>query len=206
MAVSDPYAVVADYKLYVPKTSSSDDATVLEQLGAASRAIDGRLGRFFALDASAVAREFIRPVGTDPRVLVVPDIGVSPTGIKIDRNGDGDFDDSGDDTLVAADWRLWPRNAALGPEARPWTRIDLTVPGDYSVWPDDQLIEVTAQWGWPAVPDAIKNITIEIVAVLRLGSPRATREISELGVGRSITQIANTVLEQHGWPYRKTRF
>ena len=127
-------------------------------------------------------------------MLVVPNIGVSPTSIKIDRNGDGDFDDAVDDTLVAADWRLYPRNADKGPEANPWTRIDLTTVGNFSVWPDDQLIEITAQWGWPAVPLSIKNIVIEIVSVLRLESPRATRIISELGIDRSITSIANTAL------------
>jgi hypothetical protein len=40
-------------------------------------------------------------------------------------------------------------------------------------------VQVTARFGWPAVPQAIVQATCQLVGILRLESPRATSQISE---------------------------
>lgn len=55
-------------------------------------------------------------------------------------------------------------------------------------WP--YLAEVTAIFGWPAVPKGIERATIDLTAILRLESPRATSHITE-----SIDTVVGTSFE-----------
>ena len=139
-------------------------------LKAVSRYLDRMLGRSFTKDAEAVARIFVRQPQGDPRVLWVDDLAVVPASIKIDENGDGGF--AGETALAADDFELWPLNADKGPEARPWTMIHLPPSGGRAGWPAGRRVEVTAQWGWPAVPEAIARATAHLTAVLRLETPQ----------------------------------
>ncbi len=95
--------------------------------------------------------------------------------VKSDDNGDG----TAEITLAATDYRLSPENAALDPEAKPWLGLRLNTWGAVSVWVPGRLYEVTAVFGWPAVPKAIERATIHLAAILRLESPRSTRRIAE---------------------------
>lgn len=203
MAITDPYALVADYKLSIPKTKSGDDTQLLEDLNTISRIIDARAHRFFGADASAVAQVYQRDPAADPRILWVADFSTDPTSIKIDRNLDGDFDDADDTLLVAADWTAYPRNAPLGPKASPWTRLILPPTSNITEWPAGHDIEVTAIRGWLSVPTAIKQATIQLTALLRMETPRATSRISEAGDSTSISPEAQRIIKQLVLPYRR---
>jgi hypothetical protein len=48
-------------------------------------------------------------------------------------------------------------------------------------WNCGHLVRVTGQWGWPAVPEAVKRACIHLTAILRLETPRSQRTVSEIG-------------------------
>ena len=182
MAISDAYATVAEYRQRTSKTGpSDDDAVILLQLKAVSRYIEHFLGRFFNVDASDVTRLFrVGDRGTVSnirarKILTIDDLSAVPTSIKIDEDNDGDFTD--ETALAASDFFLLPRNALLGPEAEPFQAIELTPWGDNPSWPEGLWVEVIGKFGWPAVPEAIKQATVDVTAILKLDSPRATNRI-----------------------------
>jgi hypothetical protein len=166
-AVTDPYADVNEYKQRVGKTSGDDDLALLDQLKAISRFIDIRLDRFFTQDAAVVVRTFD---GNGNTRLWLPDIA-STTGlvVKVDLNADYDFTDSNETLTINTHFWVGPHNADKGPEVWPWEYLEI-VPNNsvLSIWPSQvRAVQVTAKFGWPAVPNAIKELTIGIVRYLR---------------------------------------
>jgi hypothetical protein len=165
-------------------TNSADDTTIiLPAAKAVSRYMDLRLGRFFTKDAAALAREYsTRDLGADgdraSGLLYVDDIATTAgLSILVDTLQVGSF--AGLTPLAATEYELRPRNAALGPDPWPYTEIALTSWGT-SAWSGP--VQITAVWGWPAVPEAIKQACIQLVGILLMKSPRATREVN-LGLG-----------------------
>lgn len=151
---------------------------MLGNLKAVSRWLDHRLGRFFTQDASAVQRIFIRPRDQhDVTMLYVDDLAAAPTEVIIDKDNDGSFAD--ETALASSDYELRPLNADKGPEPGPYTAIYATHWGDEGGWPAELRIRVTAQYGWPAVPPAIRDATIELAGLLRIETPRSTSRIAE---------------------------
>lgn len=193
MAIADAYATVAQYKSAKEKTTADDDTDLTRQLLAVSRFMERRLGQFFNIDAAVISRLYTpryTPAGYSPTILDVDPIG-STTGVvvKIDTDGDGDFDEG---AIDATDYQLLPLNAAYGPEPSPYTQIEVTPWGDQGAWPVNTLVQVTAKYGWPAVPSAIIDACIELTALLRLETPRATNAMNELN------QLVNTSRQAQG--------
>ncbi|MGD9889693.1 MAG: hypothetical protein AB7R89_25780 [Dehalococcoidia bacterium] len=215
MVVSEPYAVAVDYRAAVTKSDAAEDAEILADLTAVSRFLDRRLGRFFTKDAADVARVFPTPhprnaprpgwaEAENPwlaagvaRTLFIDDI-VSATSIIVDEDRDGAFDDA---SLGVLDYELLPRNAALGPEPKPYTAIELTDYGSVYAWTPNTRVQITGVWGWPSVPPAIKAATIQLTAILRLESPRATQRVNELdqviGTSRQAQLIVNDLVRHY---------
>lgn len=187
MAVSDPYALVAEYDAVFPNRNGEDDGELLLQLTAVSRYIDSRCGQFFALDASPVARVFVGD-GSN-QLWLRTNLGATPTAVKFDTDSDGTF------ASTVTPVELWPLNAADGPEARPWRRIDLPPWCSYATFPKGMRVEVTARWGWPAVPAAVRQATIHLTAILRLESPRSTSSIDEIGRVVGMAPAASSIID-----------
>ena len=199
VSIESAYATSSQYRAVTGKTDIGQDADILTDLKAISRYLDSKMGRFFTKDAEDVARIYVAPENTF--ALWVDDLPAVPTTVKVDDNGDGVFET----TLAAADYELLPLNADKGPEPRPYTRIQLTPWGSYSTFIPGARIEVTAQFGWPAVPLAIQQATIHLTAILRLESPRATRRISELGEAIDTSPDAQRIIRQLTDQYRRIR-
>ena len=130
------------------------DEVLEAAINAASRSIDNYCGRRFWLDGTVATRTF---VATSTTSLDVPDGIGTTTGliIKTDPAGDGTFET----TWAATDYELRPIEAATAfPEAEPWTSIQaigaLTFPVATATGRSDR-VQITAKWGWPAVPDAV---------------------------------------------------
>ena len=175
MAITDAYATAATYRAVISKSDTAEDAEIDNDLKAITDYLEKELGCFFTKDASAVARQYFPPPNSG-RLLHTHYIGDSAGLIvKSDDNEDG----TAEITLAATDYRLHPQNAELDPEAKPWRGLMLNNWGDVSVWVPGRLYEVTAVFGWPAVPQAIERATIHLAAILRLESPRSTRRIAE---------------------------
>jgi hypothetical protein len=161
MARDIAYATIEDYRSsHVNKLTNDDDTAIGRALVAVSRHIDAKLGRFvgFGKDDTAVARLF----DTDYwNPLYVPDL-VSVTTLE-EWNGLA--------YVATTAYELGPLNASL--EGQPYSLIRRTS----GVWAS--RVRVTGIWGWPAVPEAIRAATIELAAILRIESPRATSAINE---------------------------
>lgn len=182
--MTDAYATAAEYRASIDKVDTSEDAEVLIDLTSVSRHIEKRLaGRFFTKDASAAVRIY-KP--RFPNILEVDDI-VTLTSIKVDAGRDGTYET----TLTAAEYELTPRNAADGPEPSPYTAIERLT----GAWANTSRVEVTAVFGWPAVPAAIKSACIQITAMLRLETPRAQSQVTDLGSIVSVNTTARNLID-----------
>ena len=136
---------------------------------------------------------------------MLPDFGSVPTSILIDEDNDGLFTD--ETTLATTDYELLPQNAILGPEAMPYDAIRLTPWGDKFLWPLGMRVEITAQWGWPDVPEAVKRYTADITSILRLETPRATARIEDgIGTISTIPASAQALIYKLGEQYMRREF
>lgn len=219
MAVSDPYATPALYRLIVSKSEAVEDALIEADLRAVSRYIDAEAGRFFSRDAAPVPRVYTVPdYGQGPPIdpfyitpfntsgelgtLDVDDIATT-TGlvVRTDLTDDGVFE-----TVWAygTDYRLEPENAALGPEPWPYTRLVVPSWSTRTGFVPGARVQVTACWGWPAVPDAVARATCHLAGVLRLESPRATNRVDEMGTVLSTSREARSIVRDLIKPYAKS--
>jgi hypothetical protein len=175
MAVTDAYATAATYRSLLDKSDTAEDAEILTDLKAVSRFIERKTGRFFTVDASAVDRVYqATPYSERPRSLFIDDL-VAITSIKVDTDDDGSFAD--EDAWASTDYELLPRNAADGPEPRPYTEVFIPSWSSKDFW-GGHLVQVNATFGWPSVPAAIERATVHLAGILRLETPRATRQVN----------------------------
>lgn len=155
----------------------------------------------FNKDASPTTR-VVYPTASG-RSLVVPPIAAS-AGIvlKVDSNLIGDF--SGYTAIPDADYELLPRDAAL--MGLPYTEIYIPPWASSStyLWANDVPVQVTATFGWPAVPEAIKRATVELTAIVRLESPRGTNRIDDFGQVLSVSRKARDIVDELMWMYHPT--
>ena len=210
MAIADTYVTSSEYRLRAELPDPGNDEVLDDDLLAVSRYIERRLGRFFNLDASAVARVFTlggryATLVERNAVVFLPDFGAVPTSILIDKDNDGLFTD--ETALATTDYELHPENATLGPEAQPYDSIKLTPWGNENAWPVGSRVEITAQWGWPAVPEGIKRYVTDLTQVLRLQTPRATSRIDD-GIGEisTIPPFAQAIIHKLGEAYMRREF
>lgn len=204
MPISDAYCDNTKYKAIIGKLSGDNDSEIDAQLLAGSRYIERKLGRFFNKDGTALTRLYVPGEVAYGAVLQVNDMAAAPTLIRIDADRSGTYET----TLAATDYELLPRNALRGPEVQPYRQIRLLSGGAYTAWNLDGLVEVTAVWGWPAVPEAIIQGLCQVVAILRLESPRATMQLSQgfdsaIGASREAQDIVEQLQRVYGraWVY-----
>ena len=189
MAIGDSYANATEYMARISKTDTAPENEINLDLAAVSRVIDRKLGMTatgFQKDAADVTRVFLPdPMAPDPRYLSIPPLSAAPTSVKIDSTGDGSFtsETALGLTQITGDVMFLPRDAPDGPESEPFTELFTTAWGSHGGgWPQGQHVEVVGKWGWPALPAAIKTATIQVCGILRLETPRATNQISDIDV------------------------
>lgn len=183
MPIVNGYTTAVLLKAWLGITGATYDTQIDAAVNAASRSIDHYCQRRFWLDGSVVARTF---VPQRRLTLCVDDIGDS-TGLvlKTDASGDGTFET----TWSASDYQLGPLNANVAyPEARPWTELRAvgtqTFPWLYNSWLTRRdRVQVTAKWGWPAVPDAVSEACLIKAARLfhRKDSPQGIAGFGDFG-------------------------
>lgn len=162
--MAEPYATLDDLKRMRSIADAADDELLTLALSTASRRIDDRCGRRFGLSAPSP-----RVYGAAGRVtpdgrLLVDDIG-SLDGLLVETGW-------GTSWSPAAGWDPGPPSA----------------PGDG--WPYTELVghwagrvRVTARWGWPEVPEAIRMATLLLASrlFLRKNSPEGVLQSAEWG-------------------------
>ncbi len=127
-----------------------DTAVYTPALEAASRLVDTACSRQFGVSASAARYYQPKWSPSRHRDMVSVDDFQSTSGllVKTDADGDGVYE------TTITDYVKLPVNAAAN--GRPWT--DLEIHGSCSRAP--RGLEVTALWGWTAVPVTIKQATL----------------------------------------------
>lgn len=165
------YVTPAELKAYVRIDDDVDDVQVTLAIAGASRAIDRATHRQFGRTDTAVPRVFTAQ--WDPFngtwYIDVDDL-MTATGLEITT------------PLGTVDsFRFEAANAVS--KGTPWTRI--VVKTDSTVKPDgcEDTVTITAQWGWTAVPDAIKQATLIQAAriLVRRDSPFGVAGSPDLG-------------------------
>jgi hypothetical protein len=189
------YALAADVSAYLPKVPVAQQATWAQLLSAASRGIDGFCERYFYNDTGST-RYFDVPGDPDGSTPIRTFLmgkhdfyGITTVKIAEIENADpavtGDWVQlTGDGITPPSDFFFEPANEAyIGKTGdvniKPWSRIELpATPGRTSTTFRDRFVvgkrtlAVTPQfWGWPAIPDQIKDITAKIVVRMHKAQP-----------------------------------
>jgi len=179
------YATVEEVKSRLGITDTQDDFELTLAVQAASRSIDEICGRYFWR-------------GTDTRTYIpesmwrqsVDDL-VSVTTLKVDRDGDGVYEEtwtSGTDYAL----EVAPGRYNTGSKGEQWPYTAFTVINSGKllpfIWPWWHLdaIQVTGVFGWPAVPLAVKQAALIAAADLfkLKDAPFGVAGISDLGALR----------------------
>lgn len=147
---------LSDLRAWVGIADAADDTRLNDALNSAIAQVDELCGQTFTLAATATTRIF---APCDAGLLVLPDH--SPIGstaglvVKIGP-GDGTFPT----TIAAANYQTEPLNAlAIG---EPITRIRL-ISGTFTTG-HAATVEVTARWGWPDVPEPVREAVLILAA------------------------------------------
>lgn len=173
------YATLAELKNRITVTDTGRDSTLARNLAAASRSIDRTCGRRFYLDPAPVAR-IINPLRSMTRDedgwhLLTKDIGALD-GLAVALGRTGAWTD------ITAQIEAEPTDAL--DDLEPITSL-LRLGG---AWPSGggQRVQVTARWGWPAVPDGVEEATLILASRLfkRKDSPEGILGSAEWGVIR----------------------
>ncbi len=186
------YVALSELKSALGITSSTDDAFLTLAIGAAETAINDLCGRKFTADGSASARTY----RAQPYLCVTDDVSTL-TGlvVKTDTNGDGTFDQ----TWASSDYQVEPLNNLV----KGRSVNNLRAVGDYlfPVYGDGLAsVEVTANWGWPAVPDPIEQATLMMASRLygRKASPMGVIGVGDFGpvrISRSGPDVAHLLMD-----------
>lgn len=148
MAWAPDYVTLDEMRDLARIDDLEDDAVMALAIATASRAIDDHTNRQFGLVAGPEARSYMaRPDYVGGWWVVDIDDLQTTTGLAVEVDG-----------ATVSEHRLEPVNAAA--EGRPWTRLAFT--DDSEAYPSchPHRVDVTARWGWTAVPDTVKQATL----------------------------------------------
>lgn len=176
MAWAPSYATAEELAAFVriPEGDFQDEEQLELAIAAASRAIDRAAGRQFGkVDAPEARIYTARYSHTRDRWMVAIDDLMTTDGLEVR------FDAAGDETysVEITGFGLRPANAHL--VDRPWEEIVIRPGSSTAVTAAESAVQVTAKWGWAAVPDAVKE------ACLLQASRLLARRDSPYGVAGS---------------------
>ncbi len=198
MTITNGLCSLSDVKTAMSIYDSTDDGRIELAINTASRMVEAACNRRFYQDAGVSARTY---VATTYSLVLTDDISTT-TGliVKTDPGAAGTFTE----TWTSSDYQLEPLNATIDGQAWPYTQIrairSLTFPFDYG----QALIQVTARWGWAAIPDPIKQAgIIQSIAIFKAAeAPFGALGLAETGILRirsGLHPTAQALIE----PYRR---
>jgi hypothetical protein len=193
------YATLAQVKGALRITDAIDDALLTTSIEAASRWVEGWCGRTFTAASGTAVKEYVPSGRMEP--LFVNDL-TTVVSIKIDEDLDRTFAT----TLNTIDFQLEPVNGAFGNDF-PYYIIR---PQEDGYWPTSfgrATVRVEATFGWPAIPDAVREGTILQASRLytRLSSPVGVVSFGDMGAIR-VSRFVDPDVEMLLAPYRRAKF
>lgn len=155
MAVTNGYCTVTELRDQLGDSGSKLDLDLLEKaINATSRAVDNHTGRRFWQDPTVQVLHY-RPEDLD--IAWVDDISTQ-TGLIIKT--DPNLDYSWSQTWATTDYDLEPENADKHGPAYAWYRILAVGDHPFVTHARRRTLQVTARFGWSAIPDAVNEATI----------------------------------------------
>ena len=154
MAITNGYCTLAEVKAALRLTDSVDDTLLENSIEGASRRIDGYCGRWFYKTASTAVP--IYPY--DEYLCVFPaDLPSTSVTIKLDSTANGTYATT---ITQGVDYILEPTDAPL--RGRPYRQARMVGGATFSleVTPSFPTVQCTAEWGWNAIPDDIREACI----------------------------------------------
>lgn len=151
------YATLADLRSWLSIDDSWDDGTLSATLSAAESAVEAHCGQLFT---SVTATRLFVP---DDELLLFLNQSPIATAAGMSISMDVDNNGSYETSVPSTDWLLEPING-LGPTGEtgwPYTRIRLINGRTWTAsdW-GRPTVQITAQWGWPTVPEAVRQATL----------------------------------------------
>lgn len=169
MSLTNAYCTVAELadELEMNATETAAKNGKLERaISSASRMIDKHTGwtrHGFWQDGTVQVRTY-EP--HESRELYIPE-GISTTTgliVKVDYEGDSTY---GTTLTIDTDFKLEPRNAASDYPVRPFTEVEIVWSStNYFPVGYEDTVQITAKFGWPAVPDDVNKACLVQAAQL----------------------------------------
>jgi hypothetical protein len=161
MALGDPYATATELKARLEITVTTYNNEIDDALAAASRDVEKYCRRQFNKTTTATARVF------HPTSCVRADVDdfhtTTDLAIATDSGDDGTYET----TWVAADYQLEPLNGIVdGESGWPYRGIVAAGSRTFTAAGRRPPLQVTAQWGWTAVPAPVKAATLILAGEL----------------------------------------
>jgi hypothetical protein len=150
IAVTNGYATIADLAGYMTVNAVTYGDDLAHALTAASRQIDAHCARRFWADTTATSRIYW---SKDSRVLLMDDAWAI-TSVKSSSADDGTYNVT---YSAGTDYQAEPLNGtADGIDGLPVYRLRFNKP-ILPINTETPTLQVTAKWGWSAVPDAVRQ-------------------------------------------------
>jgi phage gp36-like protein len=189
--------------LRIGTADTLDDDLIDNCVGAASRLIDGYCNRRFWQSGTAEARIF---QAEDSFYCSIDDIAGTALTLKSSTQADGTFDL----TWSRSDYQLEPLNGNL--DGLTWAYDKIRAVGDYlfptvnANYGEQALVQVTAVFGWPSVPEPVVQATIIQASRIfkRYDSPLGVAGFGDLGAIR-VSRYLDPDMAQLVEPYRRMR-
>jgi hypothetical protein len=180
-----------------------DDDLVDNCVGAASRLIDGYCNRRFWQTGTAETRVY---QAEDSFYCSIDDIAGTALTLRSSTQADGTFDL----TWKVSDYQLEPLNGNL--DGLTWSYDKIRAVGDYlfptvnANYGEQALVQVTAVFGWPSVPEPVTQATIIQASRIfkRYDSPLGVAGFGDLGAIR-VSRFLDPDMAQLVEPYRRMR-
>jgi hypothetical protein len=157
--LTNSYATLADFKVFgsvrggVVAVDANDDGAIEGLLNTASRYIDGKTRRRFYYNTVDEVRYY---TAEDSSFVFVDDLSTDPTSVVIDDDGDRTYGT----TMASTDLDLKPYNAIT--DGWPYTWLELMPFAAYSFPNSRKGVQITGKFGFPVVPDDIKEACLGI--------------------------------------------
>lgn len=152
MAIVNGYCTLAQVKAALRLTDNADDTLLESAIQSASRRIDGYCNRWFYKTSQTAMQVYPASIY---QCGVPNDIANSTVTVKIDSVGDGSYATT---WTQSQQYQLEPLNTVI--TGKPYRRIVAINGYSFPIADDKPLVQVTAQWGWNAVPSDVEQAAI----------------------------------------------
>ena len=205
MSITNGYATRNQVKaaLRIGVGDTLDDELIDNCVGAASRLIDGYCNRQFWSVGSATTRVYS---AENEFYCNIDDIAGTAITLRTSGATDGTFDV----TWSTTDYQLEPLNGRL--DGLQWSYDKIRAVGDYlfptlnANYGSQALVQLTAVFGWPSVPEPVTQATIIQASRIfkRYDSPLGVAGFGDLGAIR-VSRFLDPDMAQLVEPYRRMR-